>query len=185
MSICVCHYSNIIMSAIASQITSVLIVCSTNCSAADQRKHGSSASLAFVRQNHRWPVDSPHKRPATGKNFHLMTSSCKCIPITSDGIAMGDYLLCETWAQFAYGAILYHRNMNVIWRHRSSMTLVRVMACCLTAIAHYLNQCCLINETIQSYWCIFVRNALYSERTNMYSEMISLQWGAHFQGSMR
>ena len=43
------HYGDIIMSAMVSQITSVSIVCSTVCSGADQRKHQSSASLAFVR----------------------------------------------------------------------------------------------------------------------------------------
>ena len=39
------------------------------------RKHQSSASLAFVRRIHRWPVNSPHKWPVTRKCFHLMTSS--------------------------------------------------------------------------------------------------------------
>ena len=39
------------------------------CSGADQRKHQSSASLAFVRGMHRWPVHSPHKGPVTGKRF--------------------------------------------------------------------------------------------------------------------
>ena len=43
------HYSDIIMSAMASQITSVSSVCSTFCSSTDQIKHQSSASLAFVR----------------------------------------------------------------------------------------------------------------------------------------
>ena len=38
---------------------------------ADQRKHQSSASLAFVRGIHRWPVDSPHKGPMTPKMFPL------------------------------------------------------------------------------------------------------------------
>ena len=42
------HYSDIIMSKMASQITGVSIVCSTGGSGADQRKHESSASLAFV-----------------------------------------------------------------------------------------------------------------------------------------
>ena len=37
------------MSAMASQITGVLIVCSTDCSCADQRKHQRSASLSFMR----------------------------------------------------------------------------------------------------------------------------------------
>ena len=38
-------------------------------SGADQRKHQSSASLAFVRGIHRWPVNSPHKWPVTRKMF--------------------------------------------------------------------------------------------------------------------
>ena len=49
---------------------------STVYSGADQRKHQSSASLAFVRGIHRWPVNSPHKGPVTRKYFHLITSSC-------------------------------------------------------------------------------------------------------------
>ena len=36
---------------------------------ADQRKHQSSASLAFVPGIHRWPVNSPHKWPVTRKMF--------------------------------------------------------------------------------------------------------------------
>ena len=38
-------------------------------SGADQRKHQSSASLAFVRGIHRWPVNSPHEGPVTQKMF--------------------------------------------------------------------------------------------------------------------
>ena len=38
-------------------------------SGVDQRKHQSSASLAFVRGIHRWPVNSPHKCPVTWKIF--------------------------------------------------------------------------------------------------------------------
>ena len=63
------HYNDVIMSAMASQITSLTIVYSTVHSGADQRKHQSSASLAFVRGIHRWPVNSPHKRPVTRKMF--------------------------------------------------------------------------------------------------------------------
>ena len=46
------------MGEIASQITSLTIVYSTVYSGADQRKHQISASLAFVRGIHRWPVAS-------------------------------------------------------------------------------------------------------------------------------
>ena len=69
------YYSDVIMGTMASQITSLTIVYSTVYSGADQRKHQSSTSLAFVRENHRWPVISPHKCPVTRKCFHLMTSS--------------------------------------------------------------------------------------------------------------
>ena len=61
------HYRDVIMSAMASQITSLTIVCSTVYSVADQRKHRSSASLAFMRGIHRWPVNTPHKGPVTRK----------------------------------------------------------------------------------------------------------------------
>ena len=44
----VIHYNDVIMRAMATQITGVSIVCSSVGSAADQRKHQSSASLAFV-----------------------------------------------------------------------------------------------------------------------------------------
>ena len=63
------HYSDVIMGAIASQITSLTIVYSTVYSDGDQRKHQSSASLAFVWGIHCWPVNSPHKWPVTQKMF--------------------------------------------------------------------------------------------------------------------
>ena len=61
------HYGDVIMGAIASQITGPTVVYSTVYSIADQRKHQSSASLAFVRGIHRGPVNSPHKWPVTRK----------------------------------------------------------------------------------------------------------------------
>ena len=63
------HHNEVIMNSMASQITSLTIVYSTVYSGADQRKHQSSASLAFVRGIHRWPVNSPHKGPVTRKMF--------------------------------------------------------------------------------------------------------------------
>ena len=52
------HYNDVIMSAMASQITSLTIVYWTIYLGTDHRKHQSSASLAFVRRIHRWPVNS-------------------------------------------------------------------------------------------------------------------------------
>ena len=65
----VVHYSDVVMSPMTPQITGAMIVYSTVCAGADQRKHQSSASLAFVRGYHRWPVNSPLKGPVTRKMF--------------------------------------------------------------------------------------------------------------------
>ena len=69
------HYTDVIMTTMASQISSLTIVYSTIYSDADQRKHQSFAPLAFVRGIHRdrWiPRTNDQLR---GKCFHLMTSS--------------------------------------------------------------------------------------------------------------
>ena len=78
------------MDAMRSQITRVSIVWSTVCSGADHRKHQRIASLAFMRGIHRWPVESPHKVPATRKMFpfhdvimvSLGTKACAGTPMT-------------------------------------------------------------------------------------------------------
>ena len=57
------------MGAMISQITSLTIVYSIVHLGANQRKHQSSGSLAFVRGIHRSPVNSPHKWPVTQKMF--------------------------------------------------------------------------------------------------------------------
>ena len=63
------HYDDVIMTTIASEITSLPIVYQTFYSDADQSNHQSSASLAFVWGIHRGPVNSPHKWPVTRKMF--------------------------------------------------------------------------------------------------------------------
>ena len=63
------HCCDVIMSAMASQITGVWIVYSTVYSDVDQRKHQSSASLAFVRGINRSPVNFPHKGPVVRKMY--------------------------------------------------------------------------------------------------------------------
>ena len=55
----------------ASQIISLTIVYSSVYSGTNQRKHQSSASLAFVRGIHRVPVNSPHKGTVTRKMFPI------------------------------------------------------------------------------------------------------------------
>ena len=79
------YYSDIIMSTTTSEITCLTIVYSTVYLGADQRKHQSSASLAFARGIHRWPVDSPHKGPVTRKMFSF------------DDVIMRDTGKCKMW----------------------------------------------------------------------------------------
>ena len=63
------HYIDVIMGAMASQITSLASVYSIVYSGSDQREHQSSASLAFVWGIHRCPLNSQHKWPVTRKIF--------------------------------------------------------------------------------------------------------------------
>ena len=66
------QYIDVIMTTMASQITSLMVVYSD----ADQRKHQSSTSLAFVWGSHRDRWIPCTKGQLRGKCFHLMTSSC-------------------------------------------------------------------------------------------------------------
>ena len=93
--------------AMASQITSLTIVYSNVHSGADQRKHQSSASLAFVRGIHRWPVNSPHKGPVTRKMFPF------------DDVIMIYSILSEPWLQTCWRLKeLYWQSSPRIVRHQ-------------------------------------------------------------------
>ena len=112
------------MSAMASLITSITSVYSTVHSGADQRKHQSSASLAFVRGIHRRPVNSPHKWPVTRKMFlfdnvimsrHIderVTSLWFCFDVTS---------LMTWWCKGVFSMTLLSRTMidnivDITWK---------------------------------------------------------------------
>ena len=91
------HYTDVIMGAMASQITSLTIVYSTVYSGADERNHQRSASLAFVWGIHRWPVNSRHKGPVTRKMFPF------------DDVIM-------TWQHFRISAVNFARlRLNVVF----------------------------------------------------------------------
>ena len=106
------YHSDVIMSALASQITSVFVVYSTVCSGADHRKHISSASLTFVRGIHRWPVNSPHKGTLTWKMFTFddviimkTHESASWIPLCTHFITISKYSLnttCHLWHHRRY-----------------------------------------------------------------------------------
>ena len=99
------HYSDVIMNAMASQITGVSIVYSTVCLGADQRKYQSSASLGFVWGIHQWPVKSPHKGPVTRKMFPF-----------NDVIMLGVFQYTWRSLELSFDALVYSRMVHPRWR---------------------------------------------------------------------
>ena len=65
------HYTDVTMCAIASQITSLTIVYSTVYSGADQRKHQSSALLAFVGGNSPGTGEFPAQMASNTENVSV------------------------------------------------------------------------------------------------------------------
>ena len=109
--ICNTHYSGVIKGEMASQLTGLTIVYSTIYSGADQRKHQSSASLAFVRGIHRWPVNSLHKWPVTRKMF------------PSDDVIMIHHSGSES-IFFIYSILGHDELTHCRWRHMASSEIL-------------------------------------------------------------
>ena len=112
------HYDDVIMSAITSQITSLTIVYSIVYSDADQRKHQSYASLAFVWGIHRdrWIIHRDRWIPRTngqlrGKCFHLMTSSW-CTPFHNYG-TINSYTL-DAYSDNTGGRFYYSKQWFIL-----------------------------------------------------------------------
>ena len=139
------HYSDIIMSMMASQITGISIVYSTICSGTDQRKHQSLASLAFVRGIHWWPVNSLHKGPVTQKMFSfddvimLLVFRDWCIIFTcilQGGFTATRAIITLHWRHNDHKGISNHQPhhclLNHLFRRRSKKTSkLRVTGLCV------------------------------------------------------
>ena len=117
---CVCvfhsyftHYNDVIMTTIASQITCLAVVYSTVFSVADQRKHQSSASLAFVWGIHRDRWIPRTKGQLRGKCFHFMTSS---------------------WVWFALIRQIYKPDGYVFCMQRATSRFVGVVSSCTVTV---------------------------------------------------
>ena len=109
------HYDDVIMTMLASQITSLTVVYSIVYSGVNQRKHQSSASLAFVREIHRGPVNFPHKWPVTRKMFPFDDVIMIFLEIKFKMIVG---LLVSQWKMFffyCFTYILMPHNMVIIY----------------------------------------------------------------------
>ena len=97
------HYNDVIVSAMASQIAGVSIVCLTVRPGIDQGKHQSSASLAFVREStgHRW---IPLAKVSNAENVSIWWRHH--FPNNSDSITaygFASFRLCDCmWQNLAF-----------------------------------------------------------------------------------
>ena len=123
------HYSNVIMGSMGSEIYGVSIVYSTVCPGADQRKHQSSAPLAFVKGIYRWPVNSLHKVPVTLKMFPFDD-----VIMRHNGVGLLYFVVGETPYPFTW--------MN---NHRSYVILSIFTHCAWRFITRFeLNYCVIV-----------------------------------------
>ena len=117
--------------------------------------------LAFVRGIHQSPVNSPHKGQWRGAlMFSLICAwtdgwvnnrdagDLRCHRVRYDITVMPSGDETEIFQQNQVNSLSPN---EAIWRQGSMSTLVQVMACCLTAPSHYLNQCWLIVTKV--HWC--------------------------------
>ena len=135
------------MGAMAYEITSLTIVYSTVYSGADQRKHQSSASLAFVRGIHRWQVNSPHKGPVTRKmlpfddvimRFMLCYAllcfiTCRCYPFSPGlfNLHQGNYIIApvlvrkrsSTWVIYRLNLVASTMSLRLLWWPSTECTM--------------------------------------------------------------
>ena len=117
------HYNDVIMDAMASQITSLTIVYSTVYSGAGQRKHQRSVSLAFVRRIHRRQVNSPHKWPVTRKMFPFddvimigIKLNANISPLGLSGMSRNMFIPLELcWYLAGFRIALQQWHVKYIW----------------------------------------------------------------------
>ena len=130
----------------ASQITSLTIFVSTSYSDADQRKHQSSASLAFLRGIHRGPVNSPQKTAS------LVTR--KMFPF--DDVIMQSFDKELIWFIYSYAEWIITTTEQSTKKPCSNSTGYTVMANCLNKLiwAWWYSSKLLFNPfSINFVWC--------------------------------
>ena len=100
---------DVIIGAMASEITNLTVVCSTAYSDTDKRTQLSFTSLTFLRGIHRGPLNSPHKGPVTPENVSIWWRHHG---------HQGRHAMLVTRGLVSYGDI-------------SESVLAQAMACCL------------------------------------------------------
>ena len=87
-------------------------------------------------------------------DHHLRLATCTCLSCMIQSVKIRTF---PTKVEGRRIVLLYENGLNSLWpddatwRQGYRSTLVQVMACCLTAPSHYLNQCSLITSKVQSH----------------------------------
>ena len=138
------------MNAMASQITSLTIVYSIVYSGVDQRKHQSSASLAFVRGIHRWPVNSPHKGPATQKMFPFDDVIMTIMTIHHSGVT------CASWRFTSLTTALFGQQLYIY-------TYIYPFVMGNPPVAGWFpsQECCVFHKVIAIIWSSIMSSAMF------------------------
>ena len=126
------HYGDVIMGMTAYQITRLTIVYSIVYSDADQRKHQSSASLAFLRGIRRGPVNSPQKWTATRKMFPFDD-------VIMNYTRLPMWLLCQEWLLILFSV----KARNIVHKKWICITLKTGTR---SIVSNINRQCILINQ---------------------------------------
>ena len=115
------HNSDVIMSEMASQITSLTTGYSGAYSGADHRKQQSPVSLAFVRGFHRWSVYSPHKGPVMRRMFPfddvIMSRQKTVFLIHSNPISRWHWLSMFAEIRTIRWQYIFSRNLQLQYCH--------------------------------------------------------------------
>ena len=124
------HYADLIMSVMASQITSLMSVHSTVYSGAGQRKHQSSASRAFVRGIHGWPS-------MTSNQPHVFNS----LKVT----AANHYICFAGWIKkhlyCVDNTFLAHRRIQACWKGNAQFHAGAHLVILPCYISQYVSYC--------------------------------------------
>ena len=129
----------------------------------------SSVDGECVHRDHSSPLTEPWlwSRRTRGYVFQATTRNDKPTLVSAKYTYTSDIMLIkytyntdqtncandQVWVPVIWFVVLTDINLlrpsDTIWRHKSGSTLAQVMACCLTAPSHYLNQCWLIISKVQ------------------------------------
>ena len=144
------------MGAIASQITNLTIVYSTVYSDAEQRKHQSSASLAFMWGNSPGTGEFPAQMASDAENVSIfITSSCDTIFVK--------YLMCLRltwqWKLKTQSIPSWYFQLNICRFAMDTFYILQVYS----GITEYRKQ--MIWYRIYSIFCIYINNVPYKPYT--------------------